>query len=710
MQKIRALLIVCLLTSCDFTTRPARAFTYSLASQPEFGNKRGFKLMLEDKNPLKPMPLQNGQLRLILGVADGKTWRFPGVSADWQTGHDYHVKAIIGAKSAAMWLDGKPVVESAGAFLPSDKLQALKAGIDVRGAANDTQYLVQQSALHLETSRGQTFNGNFTPPDQWPLPLFAFEPQTPINAPFQLAPDETLTIEATFRLLPFDLNANAPYVDRFGQSLHAQWPQKITSEADLKTAMADEKQRAQKWGAPPGYDAYGGALDAGWHETPSGFFRTVQRNGFWWLISPSGNPCFYLGVDSVTGTFAKTPVKGRENLFAELPPRAGEFAEAWGNSDSFGFYTANLIRKYGADWEKQSWQQAQQRLKTWGFSGMGKWSGINTPQNGPARLPVQPVIRRTGVPTIGRMPDIFDARVRAALRATIEKTIAPQKENPLVLGWSLGNEHEEIVLKSDISTILKHDGELPAKRALLDSARQQIYHNDAARLAAAWKIDAAAVTAAQLDKAQIPAADIETLRRYFEDSYYDFVYRTVKEIDPNHLYFGFWIGLGWWEDDEDWSIMARHCDVIGYDAYGYRFADERLIPLLERVNKPALCGEFSYPSWYNGLRGLGAYGTATPDDATSGAYYARWIHDAARNPYVVGAEWFQYHDQHITGRDAAPTPALAQGEHFAFGLVDITDQPKWEMIAPMREANLSAVTTRLQATKDAATKDAATKP
>jgi hypothetical protein len=40
---------------------------------------------------------------------------------------------------------------------------------------------------------------------------------------------------------------------------------------------------------------------------------------------------------------------------------------------------------------------------------------------------------------------------------------------------------------------------------------------------------------------------------------------------------------------------------------------------------------------------------------------------------------------------------LVIGEHYAFGLVDFTDRPKWELVKRMREVNLKAATVRLQA-------------
>jgi hypothetical protein len=290
--------------------------------------------------------------------------------------------------------------------------------------------------------------------------------------------------------------------------------------------------------------------------------------------------------------------------------------------------------------------------------------------------------------------------VQTIYRDVLRKGIEPHKDNPYVLGWSVNNEHDEIVLKSEIEGILKMPATVPAKRALVDHAVRTLYGGDIAKLAAAWKLptgsDSASLYGATAP--QPPDADVETLRRYFADQYYGWVYRTVKEIDPNHLYFGFWILPGWWENEEDWRLIASHCDVLGYDMYTVKFADARLDALLKETDKPVVCGEFSFPSWYGGQRGYGVFATslATASDAESGNYYARWLSEAARNPYCVGVHWFQYRDQPLTGRGQKGT-SLILDEHFAFGLVDITDQPKWDLVTPMRRANLAAAPERVQA-------------
>lgn len=264
--------------------------------------------------------------------------------------------------------------------------------------------------------------------------------------------------------------------------------------------------------------------------------------------------------------------------------------------------------------------------------------------------------------------------VQAAIRARLKKDIALRRTDPAVVGWSIGNEYDEIITLQEIKDILAMPENVPDRRALLDESRAHLIQ-----------------TNTLAGPAKLTDADLEHLRRFYADRYYDFLYRTVKTIDPNHLCLGFWISIGWWGNDEDWRLIARHCDVVGYDNYSRPFAVPDFATLLREVGKPALCGEFSFPPTYSGARGFGVYDTARAvDNADAGREYGRWVGEAVRNLACVGVCWFQYRDEPVTGRGPGHGPDLVYGEHYAFGLVDVTDTPKWELVTCVRTENLAA--------------------
>jgi uncharacterized protein (TIGR03437 family) len=141
--------------------------------------------------------------------------------------------------------------------------------------------------------------------------------------------------------------------------------------------------------------------------------------------------------------------------------------------------------------------------------------------------------------------------------------------------------------------------------------------------------------------------------------------------------------------------MAANCDVIGFDYYSSQFHTDQMDALLTKTNKPVIVGEFSFPPNYDGQRGFGSYTPALAEtESDAGNSYAQWLADTSTSPYVVGIGWYQYQDQPASGR-GSPAGSIGSnpvyGENFAFGMVDITDQPKYDLLSKVRSANLNAL-------------------
>jgi hypothetical protein len=677
---------------------------FYFASQYDFGAKRGFYLDLENEST-GDEPCRLGTLRLIFGVGDGKDWKFLSVTPKWETGRTYTARGTFAQKGGAiLLLDGKPMAqEPAAGFTAADG--PLTLGERPGWASGPAEYVVRQLSLKITLNgRERTVNVP-TPPGPFSLPLYLFEPQTRARVDdLHIPPGAALTVEVAFRLEadPADLKPLAPFVDAYGQSLYGDWRGKVKADEDLTRAAADEAKRYAEWSMPKGYDPYGGYAAAPWKEKATGFYRVTKRGDRWWLISPDGNPTFYTGLcTSPAVDWEKTPMTGREFLFIATPARSGpNGAQLWSrgvwggdaNVDYAALHSMNLIRKYDTPgWQEKARESLKKRLTAWGFAGQGKWS------DPVGKTPHVPVLSRGGVPNLAGHPDIFDDSVKATFTAALRRQIEPAKSDPYVLGWSLGNEHDEIITKLEIVEILQKPEPTPAKKALIDYAIEQRYGGNATKLTLAWNASSSDREVLYKQALTVPAGDVEALRRFYADRYYAFIYRTVKQIDPNHLYLGFWIVPGWWEDEEDWRLIAPHCDVIGYDYYSPTFADERLTRLMRETNKPVLCGEFSFPPTYDGARGYGTYDASwVHTEAEAGERYARYVSKAVASPYCIGTLWFQYRDEPITGRGPGDgRPTLVQGEHYAFGLVDITDRPKWDLVTRVRQANLAAVGLRL---------------
>jgi hypothetical protein len=197
---------------------------------------------------------------------------------------------------------------------------------------------------------------------------------------------------------------------------------------------------------------------------------------------------------------------------------------------------------------------------------------------------------------------------------------------------------------------------------------------------------------------QAPAADVETLRQFFANNYYRTLYQTVKSIDPNHLFLGWWIVPNWWVNSQDWVLQAANTDVVGFDYYVPQFVEPYLDQLIQASGKPVLIGEFSFPGAYGGWRGFDTtqyVQNETLTDSDGGDRYAQWLAATSAYPNVIGVSWFEYHDEPIAGRGGVPTgdsgPAVIYGEHDAFGLLDTTDTPKYDLVEKVLAGNIAAL-------------------
>ncbi|WP_338460390.1 beta-agarase [Azotobacter vinelandii DJ] len=153
-------------------------------------------------------------------------------------------------------------------------------------------------------------------------------------------------------------------VDAYGQYSRGDWPEKVNSDKQLKTAAEQERAQLDRWlVGRPELDRFGGWLKGPQLEA-TGFFRVARHEGRWYLVTPDGHPFFSLGVNTVSSGNSRTYVEGREEMFLALPGKeeplgafygAGDSRQATGANDGrqfahgrwYDFYRANLYRTYG---------------------------------------------------------------------------------------------------------------------------------------------------------------------------------------------------------------------------------------------------------------------------------------------------------------------------------------------------------------------------
>lgn len=658
------------------------------------GSNSGFNLVLKSQaNTNGVWPLSSVNLELAVG--SGTAYRHVTTNISWQTGTNYTAQAIINPTGLfQLFLNGQASGTNEALLQPAQS--ALFGSLVSDDFGSTEGYLVSQVSLQI--SNGLNFTA-LVPNSNDPVPMASLLMSGPAawQTPFSVDTNQPIIITASFRfdLLSQDTNQIGPFINGYGQAAFSSWPAKAATTNDLLAEIVEEQNWSATNGPLLGLDVYGGSTLVGWTNPPTGYFTYAFHGDRWWLISPLGNPLFYLGI---TGMFDNvTPVTGRESIFTNLPPQAdftlAYSTNAWGGETQKTLYVSfdivNRIRKYGSSWKTTGTTQAAQRLLNWGFGGVGKEGGL-------ANLPRSPILDRSGITNVvgGDHPDIFDTNTLYQLRTNLCAQMGSDITNRYLLGWSVGNEKKEIIADSEVTNILQLDASVAAKRAFVDYAKTAIYNNNFNNLAAAW--DPGATNKQNIYAALVvaPTNDVEALRRFYELSYYSNLNAVVKSIDSNHMYFGSWILANY---SDDWSIAASNCDVVGIDDFSPDFSAD-LLARMTVTSKPVLLGAFSYPSDYMGMRGFGWFdylNVTTISDAASGDQYAKRILTMAANSNFVGAEWFEYRDEPPCGRGNTDGTgylpgSLVVGENIASGLVDVTDRPKYDLVNKVRTANITA--------------------
>jgi hypothetical protein len=219
-----------------------------------------------------------------------------------------------------------------------------------------------------------------------------------------------------------------PFVDVYGQYMHADWPRKTKSDADLAAQRAEEERDLGAHPGPGGWNRYGGWA-AGPKLEATGHFRTQKHEGKWWLVDPEGRLFWSHGIDCVRlGT--DTRVKGRERYFTK--PEGGF---GWNKHD---FGAANQRRRYGDGWEARATELAHARLRSWGMNTVANWSQDKVYL---ARKTPYVVAIHYGCPQIGsKFPDVRRPEFRKALRKTLEMQRGKTADDPWCIGYFIDNE------------------------------------------------------------------------------------------------------------------------------------------------------------------------------------------------------------------------------------------------------------------------------
>jgi hypothetical protein len=482
-----------------------------------------------------------------------------------------------------------------------------------------------------------------------------------------------------------------PCFDRYGQFKHREWPGKTHSDEELKAAGGEEEKDLAVHPGPANRSRYGG-WTAGPKQSATGRFRTAKIDGRWWLVDPDGNLFWSWGPVRVTPSSAVTPLNGnprtpkcggsfpdRDVLFEALPSATDPLAQFYNTYDAlllpfylkrgetrrFDFSSANLYRKYGADWFAKFSDSCHRRLRSWGANTIANSSDLRiclqdrTPYAERVECESRPIEGSWGQWAKFRAP--FDPSFTEGVRKALAEH-GREAHDPWCIGFFIDNEIQWGFRHEDLArwTLWSPDGQ-PAKVEFLK------------------RLAAKGIAFDRNNPATVPDAELRAFTDVIVEEYFKRTRETVKAFDKDLLY----LGCRFAGRARDWVIWpcAKYSDVVSYNIYSEQIADWRLP---QRLDAPVLIGEFHFGAHDRGLFGAGLINTGSQEGRA--AALKRYVESALANPQVVGVHWHQFSDQ--------PTSGRFDGEHFQVGWTDVCDRPYPETIRALREVSYPMYETR----------------
>ena len=457
-----------------------------------------------------------------------------------------------------------------------------------------------------------------------------------------------------------------PFIDRYGQFMHRDWPGKIRSDADLKRAREEEERDLAAHPGPADRDKWGGWLKGPQLEA-TGHFRVEKIDGKWWFVDPDGRLWWSHGPLRVNPSSAVTPIARRDDWFAELPPRdsaEGLFYtthddlvwpayEERGVTNTFDFSACNIARKYGPGWRETWAELAHRRLKSWGANTIANSSDIGiclmdrTPYCDRFVMRSRPIEKSKGA--WNKFCDPFDPGFREEVRRQMALH-RREMEDPWCFGFFVDNE-------------LGWGGETSLAEWTWASADSQPAKIEFRRRLGE-KYGSVPEKPSPDDMREFSVAICE--------AYFSGVRDEFKKAAPHKLYMGCRYAGGY---PKKFALRAsvKYADVVSFNIYRRDLSEYQW--WAREFDKPVIIGEFHSGALDRGPLSPGI--VYVKDQKERAEVYRQFVTSALRHPLVVGVHWHQFSDQATSGR--------FDGENLQVGWTDVCDTPYAETIEAVRD-------------------------
>ena len=406
--------------------------------------------------------------------------------------------------------------------------------------------------------------------------------------------------------------------------------------------------------------------------TEKGFFKVEEINGIWWLITPTGEKFYSIGVSYVEPGY---------------------------------FFYGN----------QSNWiNQTKIRLDEW---------GINTLEGGDTRLfpdipyiyilRLKHLIEEDGW-THTRIPDVFDTGWQKRVRMTINDTTTLLRNDPNLIGYQTDNEMKWGAEVWDDQTLLEvymaSNNSTAGKKKVIEFFKSR--YDNVNDFNQAWKMNINhfndlfnhhnfGIRGYKI-RYGLAKDDIDTFSRLVAQTYFKVTDEALTSADQNHLNLGvrfFFLGV----PREVLEECGKYVDVISinyyrncrslYDPFWYSFQRMyRCVPLDDWMSeyykitkKPLMTSEYCFSgrdslwpiitrpdmSW----RGIFVGGQYSFSQEKRADLYEWYTVECLKRPYMVGQTWFSYQDKLNVVN---------------WGLVDLWDKPYESLVDRMTAINHNA--------------------
>jgi hypothetical protein len=394
---------------------------------------------------------------------------------------------------------------------------------------------------------------------------------------------------------------------------------------------------------------------------------SIKRQGDTaWLVRPNGEQFFSLGICCVSQGAS------RKDFNSANPAYAG-----WRH-----YADSNL-------WAKATLK----RLKAWGFTTVGGWSDFHAlrphADGDMAFAPVLHIGSTAGAPWW----DMWDPKITDRMDAVARDQILALRDDPRVIGYYSDNEMgwwNAILFKMTLE-----QAPTSGQRQRLIELLRKTYQNDWSELLRDFEPAPGVENWDALAQHGVlflrPGGNgIRVERRFLEllaQRYYTLIHDIIRKYDGRALILGDRYQSFYYPEVVRAAApcvdaISSNLNASWSDGTFARFYVDNLHRL---TGKPVLIGEFYMCAQDNRSGNKNDRGVfpvvATQKERAAG--FRNTLQALLKIPYVIGADWFQYHDE--------PTHGRYDGENFNFGLVDIHDRPYEALTAASSALDLNSL-------------------